>query len=1076
MSKQTPPIWSSVEQLNNDPEFLASVQQEFQPLSVENLAEEGENGGLLQGNRRDFLKMLGFSLGAATIAACDIPVRKAIPYSIRPDEIVPGVANYYASSLALGGDYCSVLVKTREGRPIKIEGNGLSPITKGGTSARAQATVLSLYDTNRLRQPGKVADGKVTATTWADLDKEIKAALTASSNIRVVMHTQMSPSLDAALAEFASKYEGKVKFVVYDPISSSALLDACNDAMGMRALPDFRFDKAKTIVGIDCDFLGSWVSPVEFAADYAKRRRAVKMKDVAKEMSRHIQFEAHMSLTGSNADNRVLVKPSEMGLAVAKLYNAVAEKIGAPSVSAPSGSFSWAKADAAIKKAAEALVATNGESLVVCGTNDKSIQTLVMGINAMLGSFGSTILSARLSHQRQGNDASVKALLDEMGGVDAIFFYHCNPAFDLPGLAAEFRQKLAGVKLSVSLNGSLDETSKLCKFVAPDHHILESWGDVEPKSGHYSLVQPTIRPLFETRQAGQSFLAWGESANLDMLSEQPFYEYVKKQWETKVYAKSGGGFATFTGFWDQCVHDGVFSVDTASVSVSAPSAEALSAAASALKSPGTSGLEVVFYETVNIGNGSYANNPWLQEMPDPVQRTTWGNYLAIPVRYDQGVNNFDAFLGDLHKLQDGDLVKLTIGGVEAEFAVYRQFGMHKDTIAVGLGYGRDAAGPAGNRVGVDVYPMAKFQGGYFSYSNAEVAVGGKTGKEDWFSSVQMHHTYGIQTDASKATDEPNVDETVLGHHGFQGSLTKRSVLFAATVADLKEKQEDLAEFRHEAQHLNEKGLYPEYSEYQRSHFWGMSIDLSACIGCGACQVACVAENNVPVVGKREVARSHEMTWLRIDRYFYGNEETPNTAYMPMMCQHCQNAPCENVCPVNATNHSFEGLNQMAYNRCIGTRYCANNCPFKVRRFNWLDYTSADLFWSNEHNLNSDNSDKETLTYMTDNLTRMVLNPDVTVRSRGVIEKCSLCVQRIQAGKLTAKVESRKLEDGDVKTACQTACPTGAIVFGDRNDPNSELMAQWETPLNYHALEEVNVRPTVSYLMKVTNGEDSFYQS
>jgi MoCo/4Fe-4S cofactor protein with predicted Tat translocation signal len=1075
MSKQTPPIWSSAEQLNNDPEFLASVQQEFHPLSVEELAEEGENGGVLQGNRRDFLKMLGFSLGAATIAACDMPVRKAIPYSIRPDEIVPGVANYYASSLVQGGDYCSVLVKTREGRPIKIEGNALSPVTKGGTSARAQAMVLGLYDTYRLRQPGKVSDGKVTATSWSELDTEIKSALAASNSIRVVMHTQMSPSFDAVLAELAAKYGEKVKFVVYDPVSSSALLDVCKEAMGVRALPDFRFDKAKTIVGIDCDFLGTWISPVEFASDYAKRRKAVKMKDVAKEMSRHIQFEGHMSLTGSNADNRVLVKPSEMGLAVAKLYNAVAERVGASSVSVPSGSFSWAKADAAIKKAAELLVASKGESLVVCGINDKSIQTLVMGLNAMLGSFGNTIQTAHLSRQRQGSDADIKALVEELGSVDAVFFYQCNPVYDLPALAGQFKQKLAGVKLSVSLNGTLDETAKMCKYVAPDHHILESWGDVEPKAGHLSLVQPTIRPLFDTRQAGHSILVWAESASLNTLSDQPYYEFVKKQWETKVFANSTAGFATFTGFWDQCVHDGVFTVTTPAVSASAPTVESVSAAAGSLQSP-SSNLEVVFFETVNIGNGSYANNPWLQEMPDPVTRTTWGNYLAIPVRYDQSGNRFDASLGDLHNLEDGDKVKLTIGGIEGEFTVYRQFGLHKDMVAVGVGFGREAAGPAGNGVGLNVYPMAKLKGDHFSYSSTEVALGGKTGKEEWFSGVQMHHTYGIQTDASKTTDEPNVDETVLGHHGFQGSLTKRSVLFAATVADLKEKQEDLAEFRKEAQHLNAKGLYPEYPEYERSHFWGMSIDLSACIGCGACQVACVAENNVPMVGKREVARSHEMTWLRIDRYFYGNEETPNTAYMPLMCQHCQNAPCENVCPVNATNHSFEGLNQMAYNRCIGTRYCANNCPFKVRRFNWLDFTAADLFPWNEHNLNSDDSNKDTHLYIADNLTRMVLNPDVTVRSRGVIEKCSLCIQRIQAGKLTAKVEGRKLEDGDVKTACQTACPTGAIVFGDRNDPNSELMAQWETPLNYHALEEVNVRPTVSYLMKVTNSEDNFYQS
>jgi molybdopterin-containing oxidoreductase family iron-sulfur binding subunit len=459
------------------------------------------------------------------------------------------------------------------------------------------------------------------------------------------------------------------------------------------------------------------------------------------------------------------------------------------------------------------------------------------------------------------------------------------------------------------------------------------------------------------------------------------------------------------------------------------------------------------------------------EMADPVSRTVWGNYLAVPVNFD-GVKTMVGF----KDLVDGELVELTIGDKKMTLPVIQQFGQMQGTVSLALGYGRINAGNTGNNVGVNVNDCLTIGANGPAYYHTAVSVSDKIGEEKDFSCVQYHHTIGVKGIDKESGKEINADEAALvffdyftGVKGFQGALTDRSVIYTSNVGELKNSVEHLQERRKHAQHLNAQQIYGGFDDmYALGHHWGMHVDLNACIGCGACTVACMSENNVPVVGKHEVAIHHEMTWLRIDRYYYGDVENPNTIYQPMMCQHCDNAPCENVCPVNASNHSSEGLNQMAYNRCIGTRYCANNCPYKVRRFNWLDYTKADLWPANQPRLQD-----ESVPFMADNLTRMVLNPDVTVRSRGVIEKCSFCVQRIQEGKLTAKTEGRSLTDRDVRTACQTSCPTGAITFGDMNNKNGELTSKLESPLNYIALEEINVRPSVTYTMKVNNRDKSF---
>jgi len=985
-------------------------------LGDEDIANEVES------TRRDFLKYLGFGLGAATVAAsCEIPVKRAIPYVVKPDEIVPGIATYYASTYVKGGEYCPVLVKTREGRPIKIEGNSLSPITSGGTSARAQASVLDLYDVNRIQSPQVAGEDGFTTSSWDDINKAITGGINPNATIRIVSNTILSPSFKKLIGEFTAKYPN-TKLVQYDPVSASALLDANQKTFGQRVVPDYQFDKADYIVSFNADFLGTWISPIEFNRDYIAKRKIKSAKGAT--MSRHVQVESHMSLTGSNADNRILVKPSE-----------------------------------------HQLLSHRGHSIIVSGNNNLGEQLLVNAINNHLGNYGSTITFDHASMQRQGSDADMASLVAEMnaGRVDVLIVNDANPVYDYFNGAA-FASGMAKVRTKVGMSYRHSETSALCNIIAPIHHGLESWGDAEAKKGQISIIQPTIHPLFDTKQPEEIFMALTGSSL--MSAEQPYFEYLKQNWSGTL----GSGFASADSFVDGILHDGVVNVDS-SESATFGGFSSSEAASALIKPNSGDGLEISFQEPVSIGNGVHANNPWLQEMPDPVTRTTWGNYLAVPVEFD-GVKKFIGYEG----LNDGSLVNLTIGDKTITVPVVQQFGQMPGTVSLSLGYGVKNGGFASKNIGENVNDCLTVVGNSPQYFSTNVSLRKTGDKEKSFSCVQYHNTMGVTDEIDGKTI--NVDEETLApgygniFSGFQGALVERSIIRRSNLNHLEEAVDHLVHEREHFEHLNSKTLYPydEYVEekYNEGHHWGMHVDLTSCTGCGACTVACMAENNVPVVGKHKVSIHQEMSWLRIDRYYFGDVENPNTVYQPLMCQHCDNAPCENVCPVNATNHSSEGLNQMTYNRCIGTRYCANNCPYKVRRFNWSDYTTADIFPANQVKVNG-----ETTPYGADNLTRMVLNPDVTVRSRGVIEKCSFCVQRIQEGKLTAKTEGRKLIDSDVRTACQTACPTGAITFGDTNNKKAEVSKKFASPLSYEVLEEVNVRSSVRYSMKITNRDETF---
>ncbi len=1055
MEFQNDNIWIGAEHLTNDSTFVESAKQEFHHTSIE---ETLENAGEYQHNRRDFLKYLGFGISAATLAACEVPLRRAVPYVTKPDSVVPGVANYYASSFVDGGDYNAILVKTREGRPIKIESNTLTGVE--GSHARAQASVLSLYDTHRFQQPGKVADGKFTATTWDELDNAVKSKL--GGNVRIITSSIISPSAKAVLAEFVAKYPN-AKIASYDAVSYNGMLDANLANFGERVIPGYRFDNANVIVSFDADFLGTWISPTEFNQQYVKGRR-IENHEEAK-MSRHIQVESRMSLTGSNADNRILVKPSEQGAAIATLYNEVAALTGGTEVSAPRVNEVAAKS---LKKVAAELAANKGKSLIVSNSNNVGEQTLVNEMNELLGNYGSTIDFANANLQRQGSDAAVQAAINEIDGSTAVIVWGCNPVFDLP-YGEQVKAAFAKAAMTVSFAGKMDETAAVCKYVAPANHILESWGDAEAKRGQVTLIQPTISSIFNTRQAELSLLKWADSANVNWGAEQPYYEYLKANWQKSFFKP--GKYLAFQSFWDNTLHDGVFG--GASAPATKPCTCDVNAAAAAVTKPNSTEWEISFYESVNIGDGRYADNPWLQELPDPVMRTVWGNYLSLPLAWNGNKSDFEAH----NDLKDGDIVEISANGKTEKVIVVRQFGQMPGTASLALGYGRSVGG-AGKGVGTNVYPMMKNSATAYN----DVTIGKKVGEDKDFASVQYHHTMGVtgKQEGYKSKENAdgtiNLDEKALGPGYFKGALTERTIINKSHVSELKKTVGELVEKRTEFNRLNNETLYSGHLEtYTAGPHWKMYVDLNSCTGCAACTVACMSENNVPVVGKKEVHRHHEMTWLRIDRYYYGDVTNPSTVYQPMMCQHCDNAPCENVCPVNATNHSHDGLNQMTYNRCIGTRYCANNCPFKVRRFNWLDYTTADLFPYNE-NYKEDASmlgagDNGKTPMYADNLIRMVLNPDVTVRSRGVIEKCSFCVQRIQEGKLTAKRDNRTIRDADVKTACQTACPTGAITFGNGNDPESSVSKKIANPMNYLVLEDINVAPNVVYSMKVNNKSD-----
>jgi len=950
------------------------------------------------GSRRDFLTRLGFTLAASALAGCSRgPVQQAIPFLNKPEEITPGVASWYATTCGGCSSACALLAKTRDGRPIKIEGNAESRLFGGGACAAGQATVLSLYDPDRARGP----QWRGQPTTWAAIDREIQPRLNAAARRRVVLlsGTITSPSTRALIAEWSSQ-SPHFSHVVYDAVSFSGLREATRRAFGVAAVPHFRFDQANTIVGFDADFLGTWLSPVEFTRQYASRRRRALDHD----RLRHYQFEAGVSLTGSNADRRTVMPPSAHAASALALLRQIAARAGM----ATDGLDLAANVDSdAIAAAADDLWRDRGHSLVVSGSNDPSVQVIVQATNALLGNIGATVDLDAPSLQKQGDDSAMAALVDDMerGDVHALVIYGVNPAYDYRD-AARFVHAMESVALTVSFADRIDETAAHCHAVCPDHHFLEAWGDAEPVAGSFSLAQPTIAPLFDTRAAQDSLLVW--------LGRAPgFYGYIREAWRRDRFPAQTR-YQSFDEFWDHTLHDGVFEAPSRSPErlalADAPERPALRVEAwqtaareiargsrDAASRPATE-YELHLYETVALADGRHANNPWLQELPDPVTKVTWGNFVAV-----------SAATATRLGVESGDVLRVSAAGHAAELPVFVQPGQSSDAVSIALGYGRERAGRVGTGVGANA----------FRFAGARVVTLATTGRQQPLAATQTHH-----------------------------SVEGRPIVRTIARADLQ---------GHDA--AVEPPLATLYPPREGGeHHWAMVVDLNACTGCSACVTACQAENNVPVVGADEVRRGREMHWIRVDRYYGGDDRRLTTAVQPMMCQHCENAPCETVCPVLATVHSSDGINQQVYNRCVGTRYCENNCPYKVRRFNWFQYAGNERF---DYTL-------------TDPLERMVLNPDVVVRARGVMEKCSLCVQRIQTEKLAAKREGEPLADGRIETACGQSCPADAIVFGDLNDPNSRVSKLRASRRHYTVLEQLGTRPNVGYLMRVVDegGDDA----
>ncbi len=1056
--------WQSLEELKHDPEFERKKFDEFpEKLPLASVMEE--QNGKSPTSRRDFLKYMGFSITAATLAAsCEMPVRKAIPYVFAPEQIKPGTAVYYASTFFDGSDYAGILVKTRDGRPIKIEGNEKSSINKGGTIARVQGSVLDLYNTNRKTGPAMRIDPDAPGkpTSWFEMDKKLLPQFgflsSKGKEITILTSTIISPSTKKLIEDFKAKYP-TVRHVMYDPVSYSGMLDANESNFGKRSIPEYHFEKASHIVSFGADFLGTWLAPGEFAPDYAVNRKPENGT-----MSRHIQFESTLSLTGSNADLRVALKPSDMKVALMALYNEIAEKSGAPLISA----VPKTPADDKIKKTARELWNNRGSSIVVCGVNNKNEQELVNAINDLLGNYGKTITFSTVCNYKQGNDKELAALINRMKSnqVGGILIHACNPLYD-NSMAVEFGKAVKNVNMRVNMAGTHNESDAIAQYFCPTHHYLESWSDAEPKSGYYSLGQPTIRNIFDTRQFEDSLMVWMQDglnpADYDEVENEEsnaalpaaaeaekkprpyrslFYDYIRQYWKDNIFSKQSE-FSNFDTFWDKALHDGVYEMPSMTEEP-VFNGDAIAAATGIKSAVGMRGdMELTLYEKVGIGNGQYADNPWLQELPDPITKATWDNYVLMSVA--------DAEKFGLSANAQGRVFEVEANGYKVKLPVVVQPGQAVGTLSVALGYGRTTSGKAGLNVGKNAYPFLAYKNGSFQNIVHQASVS-DTGTNYTIARTQMHHVINSE-----------------------GKLNQRTIIFEGILPEMEHFTEEIKEKREEFKKINEAGLYPGFDDvYSRGHHWEMSIDLNTCIGCGACSIACHAENNVPVVGKTEVSRAHEMHWMRIDRYYTGEDmENPDIVFQPMLCQHCDNAPCENVCPVNATNHSSEGLNQMAYNRCVGTRYCANNCPYKVRRFNWYDFTGADSFPANEKPIMQGGvyglDNFGTGDIMQNDLTRMVLNPDVTVRARGVMEKCSFCVQRIQEGKLAAKKEGRKLKDGDVKSACMQACPTNAITFGDGNDPESKVAKSLkESDRTYYVIEEINTRPSVGYQAKIRN--------
>jgi MoCo/4Fe-4S cofactor protein with predicted Tat translocation signal len=980
-----PEYWRSLDEIAETEEFRELIHREFPQGASEMHDPVG---------RREFLKLMGASLALAGVTACTKqPPEKIVPYVKQPEALVPGKPLFFATSMPHRGYAAGLLVESHEGRPTKIEGNPDHPASLGATDVFAQASVLGLYDPDRSQTITYLGEIR----TWGALASAVQTAVeakrgTQGAGLRILTETVTSPTLASQLQQVLTELPA-ARWHQWEPVSRDSVRAGAVLAFSEVVDTVFHVAQARVILSLDGDFLSSSPGHLKHTRDFAAGRR---VHGGAGEMNRLYAVESAVTITGQMADHRLPLRASE----IESFALEVASALGVPGVPADAARLERLRAahpaaqlDRWIRVLVADLQRHPGASLVVAGEEQPaSLHALTHAINATLGNVGTTVIYIEPVEPNPVDQlGSLRSLAEDMdrGQVDLLVILGSNPVLTAPA-DLRFADRMAKVGIRIHLGLYEDETAALCHWHVPEAHYLESWSDARAFDGTASLIQPLIAPLYDGKTAHELVTLFAKTPG------QSGYEIVRAYWKGRFDQQQAGW--DFEKSWRKSLHDGI--VAGTSAAAKAVSLRPLAPPPPETGHAGGGGnpLEVIFRADPSVFDGRFANNGWLQELPRPQTKLTWDNAALIgPATAER--------LG----LASGDEVEVRCRGRSVAAPVWVLPGQPHDSVLVHLGYGRTRAGQAGDLVGFNAYAI-------------------RTSVAPWFDrGVEIRKTGGRHEFASA-----QLEQVMHGRH----------LVRAGTLEEYRRNPR----FAHEQVESPAPSdtLYPEDHKYT-GYAWGMTIDLNACTGCNACVVACQAENNIPVVGKREVGRGHRMHWLRIDRYYQGDPENPVSFNQPVPCMQCENAPCEVVCPVGATNHSAEGLNDMVYNRCVGTRYCSNNCPYKVRRFNFFLYQD----WS------------------TPSL-KLMRNPDVTVRSRGVMEKCTYCVQRISAAKIEAEKQDRTVRDGDILTACQAVCPAEAIVFGDVNDPKSRVARLKADPLNYGLLEDLNTRPRTTYLAAVRN--------
>ncbi len=939
-------------------------------------------------SRRTMLSIMGASFAMAGAVGCRRPEQYIVPYAEAPEGRLPGLPQQYATTAVVGTDAWGIVVESHDGRPSKVEGNKLHPSSLGGAGIWLQASILNMFDPDRSRSPMHREEGERTSATWEDFEsawEELADASPDGEGMAVLTEGSCSPTFRRLAEAFRERFP-ESRWVTYEPASDSNVLAGVEALVGSAMRPVYHLEAADVVLSLDADFLGREGTAEAHARGFAQRRRVASDAD---DMNRLFVVESTVTSTGAMADHRVRLRSSDIPAFAA----ALAAELGLGGAAPDLPSALREK----LSVIARELQAASSRAVVVAGRGlPSSVHSLALAMNQHLGALGSTVtLHAADDFSRNSSPeelAALTAALDQ-GEVSTLLILGGNPAYSLPA-ELSFAQALTKVPNSIHLGANDDETSSLCRWHLPQAHFLESWGDARAADGTWSLIQPLIEPLF------------GARSNIEVLAaalgeEAPAYDLVREtaqnSWST---SELGDGFETR---WRRAVHDGLVVGSPTESPVPSADETALASALADAAAAAPSGLEITFPLCPAVHDGRFSNNGWLQELPDPMTKITWDNAAL-----------FSPATAARLKVETDDVVTLSCGDRSVDATAWILPGQADDSVALALGYGRTAAGRVGNGVGSNAYALMGNDSNHFR-GGLEVAAAGR------------RHDL-VQTQEHWSLDVPFVPED-------------RPLVREATL-------EEYRQHPHFATEIDEElvlgSMWPDF-EYTEGNQWGLAIDLNLCTGCNACVVACQSENNIPVVGRDQVQKGRELHWLRVDRYFSGDDADPEVVFQPIPCMHCENAPCEQVCPVAATVHDREGLNAMVYNRCIGTRYCSNNCPYKVRRFNFFNFTKD-----------------------TPELAKMAMNPDVTVRSRGVMEKCSYCIQRINQGKILAKRENRELADGDIKTACQQTCPAQAITFGNIVDPESAVSHRKSENRNYVLLAELNNKPRTSYLAKLRN--------